>query len=350
MTDRQNKSTIFANWLIILVLVGISWTSLWAQDPAVEENEPRVLDEIVAKVNTEIITLTDLNKSLDRLRSSLMDDFPDPTAREEAFNEQKKNVLMDMIYNKLMLQKAEELGVAADIDVDVAAFLEERRKEAGIPSLDVLDQYLRQQGSSLDQYRQVVKEQMISRSLVQQFVYSRITLLTPEIEAYYKEHQGDFMLPANVELSEILFLVEGKDKQEVRKKAEQALAELKNGEPFGQVAQKYSEGPTADQGGAIGTFNQGSMNESLEAVVFQIDVGSFSDIIENSYGFQIVKVDSRDTATVKPMDEVRPQIADALYRQKAEPEMKEFLEELVNESYIFIAPKYEGEFNVQGLI
>ena len=65
MTDRQNKSTIFANWLIILVLVGISWTSLWAQDPAVEENEPRVLDEIVAKVNTEIITLTDLNKSLD---------------------------------------------------------------------------------------------------------------------------------------------------------------------------------------------------------------------------------------------------------------------------------------------
>jgi peptidyl-prolyl cis-trans isomerase SurA len=335
---------------MIMILFGlVGGGTILAQDEG-DEDEARVLDEIVAKVNTEIITLTDLNKSLDRLNASLMDEFPDPNARTRAFGERKVSVLMDMIYNKLMLQKAEEMGVGAEIDVDVAAFLEERRKEAGIPSLEVLDQYLRQQGSSLDQYREAIKEQMITSSLIQQFVYSKITLLTPEIEAFYNEHQDDFRLPSQVELAEILFLTEGKEREQVRQKAEQALTELKNGEPCGQVAQKYSEGPTADQGVVIGSFNQGSMNETLEEVVFSIEVGSYSDIIENDYGFQIVKVLHRENAQVKPLEEVRPQIADALYRRKAQPEMKEFLESLVDESYIYIAPEYTEQYDVEGLI
>jgi len=350
MLIRQNRKLPNINGLTGLMIALLVWGGVAAQEGDEEENEPRILDEIVAKVNTEIITLTDLNRSLDRFRSSLGNEFPDPAARAEAFEERKKDVLMDMIYNKLMLQKAEELGVASDIDVDVAAFLEERRKEAGIPSLEVLDQYLRQQGSSLDQYRRTIREQMISSSLIQQYVYSRITLLTPEVEAYYQEHLDDFRLPATVELAEILLLTEGKDKAQVRSRAEAALAELEQGEPFQQVARKYSEGPTADQGGVIGTFNRGSMNEKLEKVVFQIDVGTYSGIIENDYGFQIVKVLSREKEKVRPLDEVRPQIADALYRQKAQPEMKEFLETLVDESYIYIAPKYAEQFNVEGLL
>jgi peptidyl-prolyl cis-trans isomerase SurA len=349
MINRQNRRNQFCYGLV-LTLALVLFPGVTAAQDGDEESEPRILDEIVAKVNSEIITLTDLNKALDRLNSSLMNEFPDPQARTEAFEERKKTILMDMVYNTIMLQKAEELGVSSDIEVDVAAFIEERRKEAGIPSLDVLDQYLKQQGSSLSEYRERIKEQMISQSLIQQFVYSKITLLTPEIEAYYKSHQDDFRTPAEVELAEILFLTEGKEKSEVRDRAEKALTELKNGEPFGQVAQKYSEGPTADQGGVIGTFNEGSLNERLEKVVFSIDVGSFSDIIENDYGFQIVKVLNRESASVKPMQEVRPQIADALYQKKAQPEMKEFLESLVEESYIYIAPKYAEEFDVEGLI
>ena len=81
--------------------------------------------------------------------------------------------------------------------------------------------------------------------------------------------------------------------------------------------------------------------------------GSFDvdkEIIENDYGFQIVRVMHRENSAVKPMEEVRPEIADALYRQKAEPEMKEFMESLVDESFIYIASKYTEQFNVEGLI
>ncbi len=317
---------------------------------AAQADQPRILDEIVAKVNNEIITLTDLNKSLKQLRVALEQEIQDAQAREKQFERQKVLLLKNLIQNKVMMQKAEELGVTADIDLEVSAYLEEMRKEAGIPSLDVLEEYFRGRGSSLSEYRQMVKEQLVTRSLVQQFVYSKITLLTPEVEAYYEEHKNDFTLPANVELSEILLLTEGKDKGAVRQKAEQVLTRLENGESFEDLAREFSDGPTAARGGKIGSFNEGSMNEELEKVVFEIEIGSYSGIIETDYGFQIVKVEARNDASYKSMDEVRPQITDALYQKKAQPGLKEFIENLLSESYIYVAPKYAEEYDVKDLI
>lgn len=314
-----------------------------------QDNQPRILDEIVAKVNSEIITLTDLNKSVKQLRIALEQEVPDAQAREQQFERQKKVLLKNLIQNKVMMQKAEELGITSDIDLEVSAYLEEMRKEAGIPTLDVLDEYFRQRGSSLNEYRQMVKEQMITRSLVQQFVYSKITLLTPEVEAYYEEHKSEFTVPASVELSEILFLIEGKDKEAVRQKAEQVLARLDSGESFQDLAREFSDGPTASRGGKIGSFNEGSMNEELEKVVFDIEVGTHSGIIETDYGFQIVRVEARDDKAYKPLNEVRPQITDALYQKKAQPGIQEFIRDLLSESYIFVSPKYAEEYNVEGL-
>lgn len=316
---------------------------------AQQEEERVTLDEIVAKVNSEIITLTDLNKSLRQLRLALEQEAQDSGALEEAYLQRKKFVLRNLIQNKIMLQRAEELGITADIDLDVSAYLEEMRKESGIPSLDVLDQYFRQRGSSLAEYRQSIREQFITRSLLSQYVYSKITLLTPEVEAYYNEHKAEYTIPAQVELAEILFLTEGKDKEEVKARAEKALARLEAGENFEDVATEISEGPTASRGGKIGTFSQGSMNDALEAVVFKMQAGDHSGIIEASYGFQIVKLLNLNPSSMKPINEVRPQIADAIYQTKAEPEVKEFLEMLVDESYVFVTPQYVEEYDLSNL-
>lgn len=324
---------------------------LRAQDAAEqEEPESRVLDEIVAKVNNEIITLTDLNKELRQLRVALQQEIQDSAALEEEFQRRKKVVLRAMIQTKIMVQKAEEVGATADIDLDVSAYLEQMRQDAGIPSLEVLDQFFRERGSSLAEYRDSIKEQMIQRNLLQQFVYSKITLLTPEVEAYYQENAHLFAEPGEVKLAEILFLTEGKDKAQVRAVAQQVVDRLKNGEDFEELAKEFSEGPTASRGGNIGSFTKGSMNEELEQVVFTEPVGSISDILEADYGFQIVKILERQEESLKPIDDVRPQISEALYQQKADPEIKEFLKELVDESYIFVTPKYVEEYDVTGLI
>ena len=346
MIALQTRRWLPATWSLIVLGCSFVLSGFSAQD----DEQPKVLDEIVAKVNSEIITLTDLNKSIRQLRVALEQEVPEAQAREEQFQRQKVLLLRNLIQNKVMMQKAEELGITSDIDLEVSAYLEEMRKEAGIPSLDVLDEYFRQRGSSLSEYRQMVREQMITRSLVQQFVYSKITLLTPEVEAYYEEHKSEFVLPASVELSEILFLTEGKDKAAVRQRAEQILARLNQGESFEDLARDFSDGPTAARGGKIGSFNAGSMNAELEKVVFDVDVGSHSGIVETDYGFQIVLVEARNDSAYKPMDEVRPQITDALYQKKAQPGLEEFIDDLLNESYIYVAPKYAEEYNVTGLI
>ena len=96
------------------------------------------------------------------------------------------------------------------------------RKEAGIPNLEILDQVLREQGSSLEDYRQSLSQRLTIDSLLQQFVYSKLTLLTPEIEAYYQEHIEEYTEKAQVELKELLFLTEGKDKAQVKRFAKGA--------------------------------------------------------------------------------------------------------------------------------
>ena len=354
MTERKrilNRAGLV--WAMLLT-VGV-WSFVWGfgfgQDSEAEKpNEPIVLDEIVAKVNSEIITLTDLKRTLRQLRLELEEQASTPEELEKLFQERKRGVLRMVIQNKVLVQKAEELGVTSDIDTDVASYLEELRKETGIPSLDVLDQYLRQRGSSLTEYRQRVREQMIAQALLQQFVYSKITLLTPEVEAYYREHLQEFTEPAKVHLAEILFLKEGKNAAEQRAKAEQALQRLEQGEAFEDVAREMSEGPTASRGGDIGEFIRGSMNPELEKVAFEIPVGSHSGIIETNYGFQIVKVFRREEEKPKPMDEVRPIIAQRLYQQKANPEVKDYLKRLYEESYIYVAPKYQEEYDVSDLV
>jgi len=311
--------------------------------------EPVVLDEIVAKVNSEIITLTDLNRALRQLRMEIEQEISDPPQVEKEFQARKRIVLRLMIQNKVMIQKAEELGLTSDVDLDVSNYLEEMRKQSGIPSLEVLDQYLRQRGSSLTEYRQRIKEQMITRSLIQQYVYSKITLLTPEVEAYFKAHEDEFAVPAQVHLAEILFLTEDKDKAVVRRRAEEALARLEKNEPFEEVAKSMSEGPTASRGGDIGTFTKGSMNEALEKVVFDLPVGAHSGIVESDYGFQIVKVVERTERSVKPMQDVRPQIADRLYQEKAQPQVEEYIKGLFHDSYVYVSPKYAAEYDTEGL-
>lgn len=332
-------------WFLGPLIIGLTGAPI-----GMAQEGPRILDEIVAKINDEIVTLTDLNSAINERRLELRQETGDSEEAEKRFKAEERLLLRNYIQTRLMLQKAQELGFDADIDVEVAAFMENMRKEMGIPSLEVLDQYLRQQGSSLQRFREKVKDNMMTRSLIQNFVYGKITLLTQELEKYYNDNIESFTEPARVELAEILLLTEGKDKNVVRARAEEVLQRLNQGEAFEEMAKEYSEGPTASDGGKIGSFNKGTMNTGLEAAAFSIDIGTHSEIVESSYGFQIIKTLNRFDASVKPMDEVRPQIAEALYQRKARPEMEEFVKELVRDSYIFISPKYAEQYDVQGLI
>lgn len=328
--------------IVQVLMLFVMSTDLWSQEVV-------VLDEIVAKVNQEIITLSDLQQSMDALRSEIARTVESPEVLDQEFGKQKRELLKGIIEKKLMLQKANELELVGGIDLDVAAALEANRQEAGIPNLEVLDQLLREQGSSLGKYRENLKQRMIVERLIQQSVYSRVTLLTPEIEAYYREHIEKFTEPAEVELGEILFLTEGKNLAVVKEKSEEVLAGLSTGASFEDMARQYSDGPTASRGGAIGKFTKNSMAAPIGNIAFQLEEGENSEIIESDYGLQIIKVLKKKLAKEMPLEEVRPQISRELYQVKAEPGVQDFLKKLREESYVYIQSKYREQFDVEGL-
>ena len=327
--------------VLFTLWVGLGST-LWAQEPV-------LLNEIVARVNEKIITFTDLKAELGRLRSSLRQENESPELLEQAFQREKSTVLRTMIQNEVFVQKAEEYGIPDSVEPDVGNILEDMRKESGIPSMEVLDQYLRQQESSLEDYRSSLKQRLIIDALLQQFVYSKLTLLTPEIEAYYQENIERYTETAEVELQEILFLREEAEEAQLRKKAQEVLAQLQTGASFEDLAKRFSAGPTASQGGGIGSFKQGSMAASIEEVAFQLEEGAVSGIIETEYGFQIIQVVSRTPVQERPLEEVRSEISMQLYQRKAQPELKKFVDELIEQSYIYVAPKYREEYDVTDL-
>ncbi len=327
--------------LIAILLPG--W--LAAQDQA----EERTLDEIVAKVNQDTITWTDLQQELRLLRISLEEEVEDRAQLEQEFQNRKRHLLKSLIQNRVMLQKAEELGLTTDVDRDVNQALEQMRQQMGIPSLEVLEQLLQQRGTNLQEYRKNLKERMVVDWLIQQSVYSKITLLTPEIEAFYEANQDQFANPARVNLAEIVFLKEGKTPEQLQAKAEEAYQKLQSGSPFEDVAREYSEGPTASEGGNIGEFREGSLDKRVETAVFALEPGQTSGIVETSYGLGIFEVVSREARQIMPLDEVINQIRRHLYQQKAQPELKAFLEDLIEQSFIYVAPKYREQFDVEDL-
>ncbi len=339
------RTSLSAPLIVVLTFtMAVRWVS--AQD----QGEERVLDEIVAKVNQDVITLTDIQGELRLLRLSLREEIQDPNQLEEAFQAQKRNMLKSLIQNRIMLQKAEELGLLTDVDRDVSQALEQMRQQMGIPSLEVLEQLLQERGTNLAEYRENLKERMVTDWLIQQSVYSKIALLTSEIEDYYKANQDQFSVPARVSLAEIVFLKEGTPADQLWSRAEEAYQKLQSGMPFEDAAREYSGGPTASKGGTIGDFPEGALDQRVEEKVFGLEEGQHTGIIETDYGLAIFKVVSRQPRTVQPLEEVTGQIRRQLYQQKAQPELKTFLEDLIEQSFIYVADKYKQEYDVADLV
>lgn len=338
MGNCRSRSRHIIGGLLIL----LSCQTGWAQDAP----EDRILDEVVAKVNQTVFTMTDLSKETRLLEISMR---TGGEVDQKQFEQSKRGLLKGIIQSELLKQHAEERGMLVDIDQQVDVALGNMLESNKIPDLETFDQILQREGTGLDEYRDGLKDQYIQQLVLQQEVYNRITLLTPEIEEYYQSHQDQFRLPGEYELAETLFLLEGRKEEEVLAKAREAHGELES-LGFEEIAKKYSDSPTASNGGRIpGSFKDGSLNEAIESAVGELQVGEVSGIFKSNIAYHIIKLISRTPAAVRPLDDVKGEVQDALYREKSAPLLKTFVDTLMQQSYIYVAPKYQGLFDLDGL-
>ena len=308
-----------------------------------------VVEEIVARINSDVITRSEL----DRSRAQLQQEAKQQGAGAADLAEKEKDLLRDMIDQQLLVQKARDLGITGD--AELVKRLDEIRKNAGLSSLEELEKAADAQGINYEDWKQNLRNQIVTREVIAREVSSKLSFGPEELQAFYDAHKSEITQPETIRLSEILFPTEAPaadDKSapapmsdaeiaQQRAKAEQALAAIRAGKPFEQVARESSGGATAAQGGDIGEFKRGVLAKELEQRTFdQMKAGDVSDIIRTRQGWVILKVTAHKQPGTPPLKDVQQQVEQGLYMTKLQPALRAYLTKLREESFVTVKEGY----------
>ncbi len=299
-----------------------------------------VIEEIIAQVNDHPIILSEYKRSLDALRQDLSQEAKGLDL-EARFNEKAKDALRDLIDSQLLVQQAAELGINAD--AEVVKRLDAIRLQMKLPSMEALEQAVEKQGMNYEDFKQNLRENILTQQVINREVGSRVQVTPQEISTYYEQHKKELERPEGVRIQQILVSTDGKKAEEIpalQKKAEEVLARARKGEDFAELAKKESDDPSAANGGDAGFFERGNMAPEIETVAYALKKNQISDITRTKFGFLILKLLEHTQAGVPPQAEAEAAIHERIYYQKIQPALREYLTKLRQESYITIKPGY----------
>ncbi|MGO9641474.1 MAG: peptidylprolyl isomerase [Candidatus Acidiferrales bacterium] len=309
----------------------------------------QVVEEVIARVNNEVITTIDLQHS----RATVMDDIrqscsgcTDAQVQGE-FDAKQPDILRDLIDQSLLSQRGKDMDI--NVETDVIKQLDQIRQENHIDSMEDLEAKIGAAGIDFEDYKNNIRTRLLTQQVIQREVGERIIIDHEEIAQYYKDHPDEFTRPEQVVLREIFINTDKKAASEIpalRKKADNMLERVHNGDDFGELAKHFSDGGTAAQGGELGTFQRGQLAKDIEDKVFKMNRNDVTDVIETKTGFLILQVEQHYSAGLQPLDTVEEEVSSKLYMQKMEPALRAYLKELREDSYVEVKPGYTDTASV----
>ncbi|HXZ20684.1 MAG TPA: peptidylprolyl isomerase [Candidatus Acidoferrales bacterium] len=316
-----------------------------------QEEKGRIVEEIVVRVNNEIITLSEYQGAEASLEDETRQDCPGcpPEKFQEMLKTRRANLLRDLIDQSLLAQKGKDLGL--NVEADVVKRLDQLRQQYGWKDMDEMETQLRVQGISLEDYKNTLRNGFLTQEVVRQQVSSHIQVTREEEEKYYQEHQSEFNRPEHVVLSEFFLSTEKKSESEIpgiEEKAKGYLARIQRGDSFEELAKRFSEGSTAKDGGFLGSFERGQLSKEIEDKVFAMKKGEVTEVTRTKTGFLILLVMEHYDAGIQPLDKVRNEIENRLVYERTQPELRKYLATLREESYLIVKPGYTDTAAVAG--
>jgi parvulin-like peptidyl-prolyl isomerase len=330
------------SWFATLTLgIGALSLSAWTAWP--QQTEKRVIERIIAKINGEIITTSEIDRSVAELRAELARQNITGERLEQFLTEGQKNILRDLIDNNLLIQKGKELSI--NVEAQVIRYLDDMRRQRNIATMEEFEKWVTENtGTSFEDVKERIRNQFLTQRVVGQEVSSRLSVPREEIVKYYEEHKNEFVREEQVHLREILVSTEGKEPGEIpalEKKAQDIAARLKKGERFADLATKMSDNPdSAKNGGDIGFFKRGLLSKDIEDIVFNARRGSNTEVIKRPNGFLILRVEERYQPGQASLEEVEQEIMERLFEPKLVPALREYLTRLRQTAFIEIQPGY----------
>jgi peptidyl-prolyl cis-trans isomerase SurA len=349
-----------------------------------------VVEEIITRVNNQIITRTEFQRSKDQLKDEIKQQNPaDP---DKVYADREKDILRDLIDQQLLLEKGKDLSINGD--TDLIKKLDQMRKEMKLDSLEALEKEATKQGVSWEDFKQNLRNEIITQKVIGEEVGGHLSMPKDEVEKFYEEHKSEMEQPEYIRLSEILVSPKvaappassagsapaagsaptigtapaaGTDPaappstspgaqppvddpahqapdaaalSAAEAKANDLLKQIRAGASFEEVAKKSSDGPSAPDGGVLGMFKRGQLAKELEDKTFAMKAGEVTDVIRTKQGYVILKVVDHQMAGIPPLKDVQPRIENAIYMEKLQPALRAYLTKLREEAYIKYADGY----------
>ena len=295
-----------------------------------------VVDRVVALVNGDMITLSELERQVVIQGERL--GVPDDPEIQASFRAQ---VLEGMVDNALILQVAEQRGLRVP-DRYFDEWKETTIEEMNLPNEAEFIRQVELQGSNIEELKKQFLEGVLIQEIRRQDIEERVQISEPEIEQRYRENVDEFLRRPQVRLRELVIHITEAGEAEARERLAEAARLIESGSDFGEVAKVRSESGSAESGGDLGLFEVSELDESFQAVVGALETGAVSEPLRIGESMYLLRVDERTEESTIPLDDVRNQIAESLYTEKMANEMADFVRNLRENAIVEIRIDEDG--------
>jgi peptidyl-prolyl cis-trans isomerase SurA len=307
--------------------------------PPVSSPNATVVEDIIARVNDQVIDRSDLI----RQQGVLQQEAQQGKIPSSELATMQHDLLREMIDEQLLLSRGKELDL--NVDSEVVRQLDEIRKQNHLDSMEALEKAVRDSGISYEDWRADMKNRMVRQMVIRDEVGRKMARPTPKDEqTYYDAHKQDFRQPEKVRLSEILIPTPENATDaavaQAQAKAQEVSTKLQGGAKFQDLAKQYSGGQTADKGGDLGQFEKGQLAKVLEDQTFSLQPGQWTQPIRTRQGFVVLEVTEHNPGGVPPLKDVEEQVQEGMYQEQMQPALRRYLTSLREKAYIDIAPGF----------
>lgn len=301
-----------------------------------------IVEEIVAKVNGDIITRGDLTHAKKEMEDAMRQQGAPVVTIETTIKEREPDILRDRIDRILLIGKAKDLNI--NVDSELTKYMADLQRQSKLADPEKFHDYVKQEtGMPFEDFKSETQNTMLTQHVIRQEVSSKMKLDKAALQKYYDEHKSEFMREEKVYLREILISTAGKDAAGIaasEKKAKDLSARAKKGERFPEMARDNSDAITAKNYGELGGFKKGELSPSVENQIWDKPRGYVTDPIKVDAGFLIIKVDEHQKAGQAELSEVENEITEKLMEPKLQPEVRAFLTKLRLEAFLQLKPGF----------
>ncbi|MCA9537928.1 MAG: peptidylprolyl isomerase [Myxococcales bacterium] len=294
-----------------------------------------IIDGVVAVVNDEVITLSELDDTARPLLAPVAG-ISDPIERDRQRNRIRREALDQLIGKHLVAQEAARRNITIGPEA-IDAHLDRIKASQGWTD-DQLRMYLSSQGIAMSQFRSEVRENLLQQRVVGAVIGGRVRIGEGDLRDYYNEKLtqsgGDYQIEAAHIVLTVPQNASPAEEAATRRQAEELLARARSGEDFAALARQYSQAPGAEDGGYLGIFQRGTFEPRLEKALEDLPVGGIAGPVRTGFGYHIVRLIDRKKTPPKPFEEVQDELRRELQNKRLAEELTKWIDELKKKAFV----------------